>query len=940
MTKCVFPQRYPTMAAWICLLAMTGFLLAEEVPPPTAVRIAVGLDASSAEKVAAQDLMVGLQQLYPQQAFDRGNKLPPTGRGILLGTLASNPELSRYVQQQQVSAPESFVITAARADSHETAVIAGADQRGVAYGVYALLEKLGYGFYLSYDAVPPPKQEPFSFDGWSLADKPLVRDRVVFDWHNFLSGCSTWNLPEWQSWIRQSQKLGYNAVMVHAYGNNPMVSYTFNGQTKPVGYLSTTVKGRDWSTMHVNDVRRLWGGQAFTQPAFGADAALGPDEQRAAAAQSLMRTAFATASERGMEVYFADDVDTTSANPQELILTLPEHARFPIGVQALRWMNQEAGRLWLANPDTPEGYGYYRTQVETLLSAYPQITCLVAWFRTGGTPWMELKVAEMPAAWQQEYQAEIDKTPEAAQLWHAPQIFALGKVVRAFDRALRELGRERVQLAAGTWDFKFLAPCHRFFPSHVKLIGLDYNVLHDRPQLGDEASRQVIRDVAAQRAVIPVIWAHHDDGNYIGRPYAPFTEFHAKLADAQACGFGIIHWTTRPLDLFFTSHAKQVWQRTQNQPLHATCDEMAAKSFGEAARGAMGKYLERWVTGAPTFGRETSDLFIDRQLTGVTEVVAGCRDRMQQIESAGAAGQTPEQRGRVEYSRGLEEFIAAFFQTHEQFQRSQALLKSGDLAAARTALAGCQPERVIEQFAQFGSRSGMTRGEQGLVVSLNLRWLSHVIRHRQLLGLEPVRINFAPTQHDKLAQSRGTFTFHFEPNRSVWQCWGEEETGTPVFVLPTETKLARGADVPDAWEEIGRTGIESDQPLSFTLGPIMSRDSGGRGGPSHLPPGDYRLRLLFVDPASTAADQRVFEITIDSGSEVESKDLRRRSEAKRLTDRVDLFRLTGRSGAVIQRTYDVTVGQAGAIRLTLTPIRGKALICGAVVEPAVVGGQR
>jgi hypothetical protein len=56
----------------------------------------------------------------------------------------------------------------------------------------------------------------------------------VFNWHDFLSGCSTWNLPEWKAWTLQSQKQGYNAVMVHAYGNNPMVSFTFHGKTKPV----------------------------------------------------------------------------------------------------------------------------------------------------------------------------------------------------------------------------------------------------------------------------------------------------------------------------------------------------------------------------------------------------------------------------------------------------------------------------------------------------------------------------------------------------------------------------------------------------------------------------------------------------------------------------------------------------------------------------------
>ena len=105
-----------------------------------------------------------------------------------------------------------------------------------------------------------------------------------------------------------------------------------------------------------------------------------------------------------MDVYFANDVDTVSANPQELIRTLPEGARFPIQAQAVGWMGQEAGRLWLANPDTPEGYRYYQAQVAALLQAYPQITRLVVWFRQGGTPWMELKVTEMPPRWQEEWQ--------------------------------------------------------------------------------------------------------------------------------------------------------------------------------------------------------------------------------------------------------------------------------------------------------------------------------------------------------------------------------------------------------------------------------------------------------------------------------------------------------------------------------------------------------
>jgi len=131
------------------------------------------------------------------------------------------------------------------------------------HGVYRLLERLGCGFYLSFDTLPCEPPAEFSFDRWAMSDAPLAPVRMVFNWHNFLSGCSTWNVEHWQRWIAQSQKMGYNGGMVHAYGNNPMAGFRFRGRDKPVGYLSSTRVGRDWSTNHVNDVRRLWGGEVF-----------------------------------------------------------------------------------------------------------------------------------------------------------------------------------------------------------------------------------------------------------------------------------------------------------------------------------------------------------------------------------------------------------------------------------------------------------------------------------------------------------------------------------------------------------------------------------------------------------------------------------------------------------------------------------------------------
>ena len=885
------------------LVASAGFttLAGEAIGEP--IPIVLAAPAMPAEQLAARTLAQQLGQLYPREKFLRADALPESGRCILLGTAANAPRARACLAAAALTNAEAYVIATLAEGPRRLGLVAGTDARGAAYGVYALLEKLGCGFYLSGDVLPRPRTEPFSFVGWALTNCPLAGDRLVFDWHNFLSGCSTWNLAEWTQWIEQSHKAGFNGIMVHAYGNNPMVTYEFNGKAKPVGYLSTTARGRDWSTMHVNDVRRLWGGQVFGQAVFGAEAALGPEGQRAEAAQQLMRGVFAAAEQRAMNVYFADDVDTASANPQELIQTLPPAARFATG----------GGKFWLADPDTPEGYRFYQAQMEALLAAYPQITCLVAWFRGGGTPWMEFTPAEMPPRWQEEFQAEVARTPDAAKLWHTHNLFGLGKIVRACQRALKETGHDRVQVAAGTWDFKFLPAADRFFPPGVKLIGLDYNVLHGHPQLGDAASRAALRTVGAHRPVLPIIWAHHDDGNYLGRPYTPFAGFASKLADANACGFGIIHWTTRPLDLFFASQARQVWSDSQDEPLSATCRDMAAKLAGDSARDKLSEYLEQWVTEAPKFARETSDLFIDQPMTNAEQVVAGCRQRLKLLAAVDPAGLTRQQCDRVAYFQGLEEFIAAIHQAQSALQHSQAQLKAGDPAGARAALTECHPEPVIEQFARFSSLGGITRGEQGSVVSLNLRWLPYYLRQRQALGIEAVRFNFAPTSHDKLAQLPGKFTWHFDASHQVWQTLGAEETGASTFVLPPEAKVTVSADLPKADEEICRAGIESDRPVQITLEPVL--------GGAALPEGNYRVRLLFVEPSVTAAGQRVFDMDLGG------------SAAPQVRERLDVFHLANGRHRVIERSYAVKVQGPGKLTLTLTPVTGKALISGVVVQP-------
>ena len=91
---------------------------------------------------------------------------------------------------------------------------------------------------------------------------------------------------------------------------------------------------------------------------------------------------------------------------------------------------------------------------------------------------------------------------------------------------------------------------------------------------------------------------------------------------------------------------------------------------------------------------------------------------------------------------------------------------------------------------------------------------------------EPVRYNFAPTSHDPLAQSMGTFTFHVDTDGGLWECFGAKETKVDVFVLDDDQTITRSDDTPATLEEICRTRIEFDKPYTVTIQPIMAK--GGR----------------------------------------------------------------------------------------------------------------
>ena len=742
----------------LCALFVATLSAAEQVwlvVPPTAHPV---------EKLAASELAAYLPRIYPAEKYTVTDREPSSGLSI---TFVRGGE-----------DPESFSVRS----SGGRAVIASGGPRGALFAVYTLLEKLGCGFYLSYETLPPARHERLRLDDWDLTDAPLFRDRIVFNWHNFLSSASTWEFEDWQRYIDNSLRMRFNDLMVHAYGNNPMFTFRFAGMTKPVGYLATTRSGRDWGTQHVNDVRRLIGGELFSDPVFGASIAKVEESRRADAARELMQRVFSHAARKGMGVTFALDVDTASANPPEMIATLPASARIA------------SGKYQLANPDTPEGYAFYKAQADQLLAAYPQITRLAVWFRNNRTPWTDIRLEEFPAAWKREFKGEPADAP----------MFAIGKLVHAFGRALKESGHGDVELAAGSWRLDFLKSADLYLPREATLLPLDWATVFDTA-----AGQRALRAVRSGRKLVPIVWAHHDDRTYIGRPYTPYVNFSTLLRNSGASGFGIIHWTTRPLDLYFKSTVAQSWSATRDQPLEETCEAMAVRSFGESAREAGRDYLFSWVTEGPMFGRETSDRFMDVPLADPAAHMKKSRVRSEMLSRIDRAALTPDGRSRLDYFQHYEDFIYSFFETHTALERAQAHLKSGDYEKARAELRRTKPDDAIRAYVRAARSGAITPGEKALAISLNLRWLPYFVSARQAAGLEPIRARIGKVEQEPLAQGPGHHTFYFDQQGSLWRVFDQDPTG----------RLRTGAIMGDRLEP-GRYSVNGGPPQEARAGQV------------------------------------------------------------------------------------------------------------------------
>jgi hypothetical protein len=82
----------------------------------------------------------------------------------------------------------------------------------------------------------------------------------------------------------------------------------------------------------------------------------------------------------------------------------------------------------------------------------------------------------------------------------------------------------------------------------------------------------------------------------------------------------------------------------------------------------------------------------------------------------------------------------------------------------------------------------------------------------------------------------------------------------------------------------------------------------------------------MIEPTATKARERVMEVNISTNPAEKSK--------------IDIYEQAGGKNRILAIEYPVTLTKPGNPEVTLTPVKGKALVCGALLTPHCCCAER
>lgn len=115
---------------------------------------------------------------------------------------------------------QAFQLKSVQQGERKLLIIAGGNDFGTLYGVYHLMESLGFQFHLHGDTVPD-QQNDFKITELDEKYSPLFELRGILPFHDFPEGPDWWNTNDYKFYLAQMAKMKMNFIGLHCYPDVP-----------------------------------------------------------------------------------------------------------------------------------------------------------------------------------------------------------------------------------------------------------------------------------------------------------------------------------------------------------------------------------------------------------------------------------------------------------------------------------------------------------------------------------------------------------------------------------------------------------------------------------------------------------------------------------------------------------------------------------------------
>ena len=163
---------------------------------------------------------------------------------IAVGTAVNNPVI-RLAQERSLIdcsslGEDDFILKSISLDGKKMMVIAGGSETSASYGVFELLERLGFRFLVTGDIYPEDTDLKI----------PHLDETVTCTqpWRGFfiaqcITTTSMMSLEDYEQLFDQMVKMRLNKVLFYSFDSDPYIDYSYNGERKLVGDISDPNSG-------------------------------------------------------------------------------------------------------------------------------------------------------------------------------------------------------------------------------------------------------------------------------------------------------------------------------------------------------------------------------------------------------------------------------------------------------------------------------------------------------------------------------------------------------------------------------------------------------------------------------------------------------------------------------------------------------------------------